>query len=958
MVNKMLTQNKPRMNKIRTIRSTIIIGMFFIHAIAAAGWAGELVFWGLDSYGAFGNTPTGTDFDAVSASSSHCIALTSDGSLVSWGRDDYGQVSHTPTGTGFQAVTAGNGFSVAVKYDGSLIAWGLDNYGQVSDTPAGTGFKAVTAGNSHCVAFRSDGSLVAWGNNNNFQVSHTPTGYDFVAVDAGTYFNVALKFDGSLAAWGSDYYLQTSNVPTGTGFKAVAAGANHGVAVKPDGGLVSWGDDKQGLLSNVPAGTNFEVVAAGYAHSVALTLDGSLVAWGMDSYGVVSEAPTGTGFTAVAAGPYYNVAIRGDVTLPPTTYTLTTSVSPSGSGYVTKYPNKSNYNDGESVQLTATAYSGYNFSHWSGSVSSYSNPVTITMNSNKTVTANFETIVTKPTVSITATDASAGEPSNDGSFRISRTGDTSTNLLVYYTTSGSTATSGYDYSALPGYVYIYAGQSSATIYIDVIDDSIVESSETVRLTISSNAAYNIGSPSYATVTIADDDPEPPTNGSTVTITAQDASAGEPSNYGYCIVSRSGDITSSLRVYYSTSGSTASAGADYAALPGYVDLSSGQYWAVVYVVVYDDNIAESSETVNLTISSNAAYTIGSPSSATVTIADDDTGAPQEAVVSISATDASAAEPANDGSFRISRMGDTSSSLLVYYSTSGSTASSGYDYSALSGYVYIYAGQSSATIAVNVIDDGTVESSETVRLTISSNAAYSIGSPSYATVTITDDDYQQPEQPVVTITAPDAYAGEPANDGYFRISRSGDTSATLLVYYSTSGSTASSGYDYAALSGYVYIPTGQSYAYVDVVVVDDGTVESTETVRLTISSNAAYTIGSPSYATVSITDDDNAPPPPVNDAEQMMADTLTFFYASVDDGSLVGVGTGKNNLVSFKKMLETAYDQIVGGNYAGACGNLNDALSRCDGLSNPTDYVEGSATSTLNAMIQEVINELGC
>jgi hypothetical protein len=137
-----------------------------------------------------------------------------------------------------------------------------------------------------------------------------------------------------------------------------------------------------------------------------------------------------------------------------------------------------------------------------------------------------------------------------------------------------------------------------------------------------------------------------------------------------------------------------------------------------------------------------------------------------------------------------------------------------------------------------------------------------------------------------------------------------------------------------------------------------MENSETVRLTISSNTTYTVGSPSYATVTITDDDDVPPPPTVDITQMMADTLTFFYVSVDDGSLVGVGNGKSNLVSFKKLLETAYNQIVAGNYAGACVQLTEAYTRCDGLPVPSDYVAGSATSTLAGMIQEVINELGC
>jgi hypothetical protein len=580
-----------------------------------------------------------------------------------------------------------------------------------------------------------------------------------------------------------------------------------------------------------------------------------------------------------------------------------------------------------------------------------------------TITDN-DVIPVTPTVTITATDASAAEPSNNGSFRISRTGDTSSSLLVYYSTSGSTASAGADYAALSGYVYILAGQSSASIPVNVIDDSTVESSETVRLTLSSSAAYTVGSPSYATVTITDDDNPPPVGETVVTITATDASAGEPSNNGYFTVSRTGDTLEKLLIFYSTTGSTASAGTDYESLPNYLYIPIGQSSAVISVSVIDDLITEDSETVQLTIrtiSGYTTYTIGSPGSATVTIADDDTTVQETPEVTITAPDASAGEPSNNGYFTVSRTGATSSNLLVNYSTLGSTASAGADYASLPGYVYIPAGQYSASIPVTVYNDSIVESSETVRVTISSNAAYAIGSPSYATVTITDDDYQQPTQPVVTISAPDASAGEPSNNGYFTVSRTGDTSGNLLVYYSTIGSTASPGADYASLPGYVYIPAGQYSASISVTVYNDSIVESSETVRVTISSNAAYTIGSPSYDIVTITDDDvSVPPPPVNNAEQMMTDTLDFFYLSVDQGYLEGIGKNKafkdKALDSFQSMLETALRLIKEVDYNGACSQLSDALSGCDGIGD--DYVTGSATSTLEAMIQEVMDELGC
>jgi hypothetical protein len=936
-----------RTNKIRTARNTIIIGMFLLHAIATAGWTGELAAWGDDNYGQVSGIPAGNDFDAVAAGGMHSVALKTDGSLIAWGYDGGGQVSGTPTGNNFEAIAAGGNHNVALKTDGSLVAWGYDNNGQVSDSPAGNVFKAIVAGKAHNVALKEDGSLVAWGSDSYGQVSDAPSGNDFTAVAAGEYHSLALKTDGSLVAWGYDSNGQVSNTPSGNDFIAIAAGDRHNVALKLDGSLIAWGNDVVGQVSKTPTGNDFTAIAAGKVHSVALKTDGSLVAWGSDSYGQVSEIPIGNDLTAVVAGSYYNVAIR-DTQITPT-YTLITNVSPSGSGPVTKNPDKSSYSYNESVQLTATANSGYTFSNWSGDASGSTNPVTIIMNSNKAVTANF--IASKPTVSITATDASASEPANNGSFTVSRTGATSVSLRVYYSTSVSTATSGTDYAALPGYVDIPAGQSSAVISVVVIDDTTIENSEMVQLTISSNAAYTIGSPSSAAVTIADNDQ--PVDKPVVTITAPDASAGEPSNHGYFVVSRTGATSVSLRVYYINSGSTASPGTDYIALPSYVDIPSGQSSASMPVIVIDDTTVENTETVQLTIWALSTYTVGSPSSATVTIADNDGVPVDKPVVTITAPDASAGEPSNNGSFTVSRTGTTVGSLRVYYSTNG-TASSGTDYTALPGYVDIPAGQSSANITVAVIDDITMENSETVQLTISSNAAYTIGSPSSAAVTIADN--EQPEvKPVVTITSPDASAGEPADDGSFMVSRTGATSVSLRVYYSTSGSTAFSGTDYAALPGYVDIPSGQSSAAIYIVVINDNTIENSETVRLTISSNTAYTIGSPSYATVTITDDDTSSP-----VVDMMADTLTFFYLSVDDGSLQGVGTGRGRkaLASMQNLLETAYALIVDGYYDDACVQLTDALSRCDGDNYIPDYVSGAATATLAGMIQEVINGLGC
>ncbi|MBE3071014.1 MAG: hypothetical protein IMZ66_12335, partial [Planctomycetes bacterium] len=110
-----------------------------------------------------------------------------------------------------------------------------------------------------------------------------------------------------------------------------------------------------------------------------------------------------------------------------------------------------------------------------------------------------------------------------------------------------------------------------------------------------------------------------------------------------------------------------------------------------------------------------------------------------VVTASATDPSAAEPGTDtGTFTLTRTGDTTDPLTVYY-TVGGTAQAGSDYeNTLSGQAVIPALAASVTITVTPLDDPDYELDETVVLTLTSNPAYAIGRPTNATVTIHDND----------------------------------------------------------------------------------------------------------------------------------------------------------------------------------------------------------------------------
>ncbi|MDH4407083.1 MAG: M10 family metallopeptidase C-terminal domain-containing protein, partial [Cyanobium sp. D14.bin.5] len=85
------------------------------------------------------------------------------------------------------------------------------------------------------------------------------------------------------------------------------------------------------------------------------------------------------------------------------------------------------------------------------------------------------------TVTVVATDAVAGEPNNNGQFTLTRTGPTTSALTVNVAMSG-TATNGTDYTAIPTTVTFAAGSATALVNLTVIDDSLVEGTESATLT--------------------------------------------------------------------------------------------------------------------------------------------------------------------------------------------------------------------------------------------------------------------------------------------------------------------------------------------------------------------------------------------------------------------------------------------------------------------------------------------
>lgn len=82
-----------------------------------------------------------------------------------------------------------------------------------------------------------------------------------------------------------------------------------------------------------------------------------------------------------------NVVVTG---IASTQYTLTMQVNPSGGGTTTPAVGTHTYDENTVVNISATPASGYSFVNWTGAVAdANSQSTTVTMDANKTVTANF-----------------------------------------------------------------------------------------------------------------------------------------------------------------------------------------------------------------------------------------------------------------------------------------------------------------------------------------------------------------------------------------------------------------------------------------------------------------------------------------------------------------------------------------------------------------------------------------
>jgi len=219
------------------------------------------------------------------------------------------------------------------------------------------------------------------------------------------------------------------------------------------------------------------------------------------------------------------------------------------------------------------------------------------------------------------------------------------------------------------------------------------------------------------------------------------------------------------------------------------------------------------------------------------------------------------------YTFTRTGSTTGALTVNFGVAGTaTLTSDYtqagaaSFTGTTGSITFTAGASSKTITVDPTGDTIVEANETVALTLTSNSAYTIGTTGAVTGTITNDD-SAPTLPTITLSvSPRGISEDATADFIYTFTRS-STTGTLVVNFNVSGTAALSS-DYVATgatsfsssTGQVTFASGATTATVTLNPTGDTTVETNETINLTLASGTGYTVGTTTAQTATIIGDD--------------------------------------------------------------------------------------------------------
>ena len=482
-------------------------------------------------------------------------------------------------------------------------------------------------------------------------------------------------------------------------------------------------------------------------------------------------------------------------------------------------------------------------------------------------------------------------------------------VSVDYATVDGGALAGQDYVTTTGTLFFAVNQFTNTFTVAILDDVLGEGLEIFGVALLNplgESALATNGLDTAGVAILDNDTSFSfgTNGLT----------GGPGNYlvfenigvAPITILRTGNSSNAVSVRFVISDGTATAGQDYAFTNLTVAFAPGEVSRVVNIVIFQDAIGEPSETINLTLlNPTNGTTLGIPSTATLTILDDDD------TFAFSAATYAVSENATNVIITVQRLGALANSVSVQYQTLAGTATPGLDYTNVSGILTFGFGQTFQFITVPIVNDVALEPSETftVRLLNASSGA-SIITPSNAVVTILEDDAN------VSFTAPSLTVTESGGSAFFSIIRAGDISSIVTIQVISMDGTATAGSDYLGLTNTVLTLTnivgnvtnltvtnlagflvtflpGETVQTIVVPILDDMSFEGAETFSLRlINPSTNIVLGAYGTNNVTIVDDDASVIIAAGSA--LISESIVPANGLIDSNEVVTINFGFRNI----------------------------------------------------------------
>lgn len=370
---------------------------------------------------------------------------------------------------------------------------------------------------------------------------------------------------------------------------------------------------------------------------------------------------------------------------------------------------------------------------------------------------------------VSITDISVVEgPTRTIAVTVSLSGAAATPITVNYQTRDGTATAGLDYTATSGSLTFAAGETSKTINVGIIDDTIFEGNETfqILLTAGANATIVDG---IGTVTITNDDTRPPPSLAIVDASVTEGSGGGTGFLRFQVALSEVRTTDTV-VNFATVAGTAVAPADYVETSGQLTILAGSRFSFISVPVVRDGLIEAAETLTVQLSNPSSGVTISRATATGTILNDD--------IAYSVNLLTESQFEGNGvpstfQFIVQRQGDSLAETSVNWRFvgSGATPANAADFvgGALpTGVIRFQPGQTTNAVLIDVLGDSVVESDETFILELFSPV------PTDATLANSQQAFILNDDSSLSIAATDASRFE-ANSGTtpftFTVTRTG-------------------------------------------------------------------------------------------------------------------------------------------------------------------------------------------